>query len=266
MTRYRDSVISQRPWIDGLPTRLRIGEQMGEGATSSVWRARDLVAGRDVVVKVLGVAEAPGRLEREARALARLRGVPGVVVVHELGRAADGVGWIVAELAEGGSLRDRLGDGAPPDGLDAAAARRLTHEVASALAIAHGRRVVHGDISPANVLFDRDGAALLADFGAADLDGTSDPVRQGLTPAFASPERRRGGAATSAGDVYSLAATVTVACAAPESDLAALLTDCLAEHPGQRPTAARVVAALDGRDERPSARPRRPVRSRSPRR
>ncbi len=256
----------QRPWIAGLPTRLRIGEQLGEGATSSVWRARDLVAGCDVVVKVLGAAEAAGRLEREARALARLRGVPGVVAVREMGRGPDGGGWIVAELADGGSLRDRLGDGASSEGLDAAAARRLTDDVARALAAAHERRVVHGDVSPANVLFDRDGAALLADFGAADLDGTSDPVRQGLTPAYAAPERRRGGAASHAGDVYSLAATVAVASAAPDGDLSALLTDCLADHPGQRPTAAQVVAALEGRVERRSVPPRWPVRSRSPRR
>ena len=258
--------MSQRPWIDGLPTRLRIGERLGGGATSTVWRARDLVTGADVVVKVIDTAHAAGRLEREARALARLRGVSGVLVVHELGRSADGTGWIVADLAPGGSLRDRLADGDPPP-LDATAARRVAAALAAALEAAHSRHVVHGDVSPANVLFDRDDAALLADFGSADLDGISDPVRQGFTPAHAAPERRGGAAASAAGDVYSLASSVSVACGRPDEDLAALLVECLDEQPGRRPTAAQVVAALAGTAGRgePGGR-RRPVRARPPRR
>ncbi len=259
--------MSQRPWIDGLPTRLRIGERLGGGATSTVWRARDLLTGADVVVKAIDTAHAAGRLEREARALARLRDVPGIVVVHELGRSADGTGWIVADLAPGGSLRDRIGDGDTPLPLDGTAARRVTAVLAAALDAAHARHVVHGDVSPANVLFDRDDAALLADFGSADLDGTSDPVRQGLTPAYAAPERRRGAAASSAGDVYSLAATVSAACDEPDGDLAALLAACLVEHPGRRPTAAQVVAALAGPSDGPAPGARRwPVRGRPPRR
>ncbi|MDQ2679234.1 MAG: serine/threonine protein kinase, partial [Actinomycetota bacterium] len=215
---------SQRPWIGGLPTRLRIDGPLGHGATSSVWRARDLVAGIDVVVKVLDAEHAAGRLEREARALARLRDVPGVVVAHELGRSDDGTGWIVCDLAAGGSLRDRLGErGAGP--LESTEARRLAAALAAALAEVHERGVVHGDLSPANVLFDRDGAPLLADFGAADLDGTSDPVRQGLTPAFAAPERRRGAVASRPGDVYSLAATVATACHTPDEPLAGVLAE-----------------------------------------
>ena len=262
---------SQRPWIDGLPTRLRIGERLGGGATSTVWRARDLLTGDDVVVKVLDAAHASGRLEREARALARLRGVPGIVVVHELGRSADGTGWIVVDLAPGGSLRDRIGDGHPSGPLDAVAARRVTAALAAALDAAHSRSVVHGDVSPANVLFGHDDAALLADFGAADLDGTSDPVRQGLTPAYAAPERRRGAAASTAGDVYSLAATVSAACGDPDGDLASLWADCLAEQPAHRPSAAQVVAALVGTVDGPGVEPgpggrRWPVRGRPPRR
>ena len=259
--------MSQRPWIDGLPTRLRIGERLGGGATSTVWRARDLLTGADVVVKVIDTAHAAGRLEREARALARLRDVSGIVVVHELGRSADGTGWIVADLAPGGSLRDRMDDDGTPGPLDGTAARRVVAALATALDGAHARHVVHGDVSPANVLFGQDGAALLADFGSADLDGTSDPVRQGFTPAYAAPERRHGAAASKAGDVYSLAATVSAACDAPDDDLTPLLEACLDDHPGRRPTAAQVVAALAVAIDGPERRGRGwPVRGRPPRR
>ena len=208
-----------------------------------MWRARDLVAGVDVVVKVLAAEHAAGRLEREARALVRLRDVSGVVVVHEIGRSDDGTGWIVCDLAAGGSLRDRLRDGGAGP-LDAAEATAMTAELARALAEAHERGVVHGDISPANVLFGHDGAALLADFGAADLDDTSDPVRQGLTPAFAAPERRRGAVASRSGDVYSLAATAAAACDHPDELLAEVLAACRSEHPGARPCAADIATSL----------------------
>ncbi len=233
----------QRPRIVGLPTRLRFGELIGIGATATVWRARDLHTGDDVVVKVIDVDAAGDRLEREARALARLRGVPGVLGVLELGRSPDGSAWMVTELAPGGALRDRR--------LDADAARRVTLELATALAAAHDRRVVHGDVSPGNVLFGADGAALLADFGAADLDGVGNRVHQGLTPAFAPPERRRGADASPAGDVYSLAASVASVCDEPDAALGGLWERCLDDHPGRRPSAADVRDALVARSERP---------------
>ena len=111
-----------RPSLDGLPTRIRLVELIGSGASATVWRARDTHNGRDLAVKVIGPV--PGldpvlrsdRLEREGRALARLRDVDGIVALHEIGTTADGTAWIVMDLAENGSLRDRLG---PVAGLQA---------------------------------------------------------------------------------------------------------------------------------------------------
>lgn len=241
-----------------MPTRLRVADELGRGGTARVWRARDLVAGVDVVVKVISAPGAGARLEREARALARLRDVPGVVHVRDLGLTPEGTAWIVADLAPGGSLADRVADRDWSTGADTPDPRRLLGELASTLAAAHEQKVVHGDISPANVLFGADGTALLADFGAADLDGVSDTVLQGLTPVHAAPERRRGAPASPAGDVYSMGSTVRAVLPAasprpagalpvtPSDDveLLELLDRCTSELPTRRPTAHEVVLAL----------------------
>lgn len=233
-----------------------------------------MVSGVDVVVKVLTAQGAPARLEREARALARLRGVPGVLGVRELGVTPDGTAWLVTELAPGGSLADRLTESQPdrtvepdrPDRSERTAGplepRRLFGELVAILAAAHERQVVHGDISPGNILFDADGSALLADFGAADLDGRSDPVGQGFTPAHAAPERRRGAAASPAGDVYSAASTVqavlrSTGAAGHDPELDDLLGRATAEFPRSRPTAAEVARVLAAPDGRGRARPAR---------
>lgn len=235
--------------IDGLPTRIRLLEPLGGGATATVWRARDTAAGRDVAVKVVAVDRPPGdgaeRFEVEVRALARLRGVPGVLGVRECGIGREGSAWFVSDLATGGSLADRLRD----DVLDEEDALATGVVLAGALATAHERGVVHGDISPANVLYDGDGSPLLADFGMAALDGRATGL--GITPAFTPPERLRGAPPSAAADVFSLAATL--AAAVRDADgLPSVVADCLAERPAARPGAAALARALgeEGRRRR----------------
>ncbi len=85
----------------------------------------------------------------------------------------------------------------------------MASELASAVAHIHACGVVHGDITPSNVLIDGEGHARLADFGSAVLEGdTVVPLPGGHTPQFAAPEVRRGHGATTAADVYGLSATV----------------------------------------------------------
>jgi serine/threonine protein kinase len=223
-------------WPLGIPTRLRPVKVLGQGASSVVWQVRDTAAGIDLAVKV--VSAAPGsvidparRAETEARALARLDGLDGVVALHEVGRTEDGAAWLAHDLAAGGSLAAR--DPWPSDDLAS-----LGATLARTLAAAHGRQVHHGDISPANVLFDDSGRPLLADFGMAGLGHAPDDPG-GLTPAFAAPERLRGAPPSAVSDVYSLAATLAaVADGPPDAAVTAVLDRCRAEDPSRRPSAA----------------------------
>ena len=86
----------------------------------------------------------------------------------------------------------------------------MTRDIASALAAAHARQIIHRDIKPDNIMFQGE-SACLTDFGIAKLLGEDPAVTpltrtgaQALTPEYASPEQLRGGPVTTASDVYSL--------------------------------------------------------------
>ena len=198
--------MSDPPRIPGLPTHIRLIERLGVGTTSTVWRAWDRAAGLDVAVKV--VEDRPGdpagrRPDRAGRSGARPRAgtIPGILAVLAIGLGEDGTtGWIVTPLVDGRPLDEAT---AP---LSCDEALVLGASASDALAHAHRLGVVHGDLSPSNVFIDAEGAAVLGDFGLATLDGPAGPA--GFTPAFAAPERRRGGPPTPAADVYSLGAVL----------------------------------------------------------
>lgn len=200
----------QRPQLIGLPTRIRLIELVGTGASGTVWRARDSQSGRDVAIKLLNVqtgdALAAERLEREARALSRLTLVEGAVSLQQVGLTADGTAWLILDFAPGGSLQDRIQEEKQPS----AAVEGLAQELFLTLAQAHQAGVIHGDISPANVLFSDLGKPLLADFGMSSLVGGgvgADGI-VGFTPAYGAPERFGGGPPDQASDVFALAATL----------------------------------------------------------
>lgn len=215
---------ADRPQLIGLPTRIRLIEPLGSGSSCTVWRARDTHSGRDFAIKLLpiraGDALAAERLQREARALSRLSQVEGAISLHQVGVAADGTAWLLLDFAPGGSLRDCIQARAEETALPlptplppTAPMPRMETLAASlflTLAEAHGAGVIHGDISPANILFGESGQPLLADFGMASLlgggDGTLGVV--GFTPAYAAPERFRGAPPDRASDVFALAATL----------------------------------------------------------
>lgn len=238
--------MSEQRFPLGLPTRLRPVCVLGTGATSVVWQVRDTEAGVDLALKV--VAPSPGsivdpgrRAETEARAVARLAGMAGIVGLHEVGRTAAGDAWLVCDLMPGGTLADQ----AP---LACARVASIGAALAAALAGAHRCGVCHGDLTPHNVLFDADGRPAIADFGMAGLSHAPDDPG-GLTPAYAAPERLHGAAPSDAADVWSLAATLAAVRDPDESSSCAtaleqVLAECRVEPAIRRPDAAALHDAL----------------------
>jgi eukaryotic-like serine/threonine-protein kinase len=194
----------------GLPERYAALRHVANGGMASVWCARDNALRRNVAIKLLAERfadddDANARFLREARAAARLSGHPNVVMIYDVGEAAeDGRAFIVMEFLAGGTVADAL----RVDSVRRVHAAKWVREAASALDYAHSRGVLHRDIKPANLLLDRDRTLHVADFGIARL-GTEDTITgdgQVLgTASYLAPERALGQPATDASDRYSLA-------------------------------------------------------------
>ena len=131
-----------------------------------VYRARDLRLGRDVAIKVLPSAfaeDAPRlrRFEQEARTLGALSH-PNVLAVFDVG-TFEGRPYLVMELLEGETLRDRLLKGAIP----VKRALELALQTAHGLTAAHAIDLVHRDLKPANLFLTQGGHLKILDFGLA---------------------------------------------------------------------------------------------------
>jgi len=179
----------------------RIDGELGRGGMGVVYRAFDERLHRDVALKALPAelacdAEQRAQLEREARAIALVShaNVASIFGLEE----SDGTLYVVLELVEGETLRERLDRGAL--GLDEALA--TCAHVAAGLAAVHRKGLVHRDLKPSNVMVTSDGSAKLLDFGLARhvRDG-SRSGRAGKnevvgTSGFMSPEQLRGRTST----------------------------------------------------------------------
>jgi hypothetical protein len=151
----------------------RIVGHVGDGGMGQVYRAKDFRLGRDVALKVLppdvaGDHERRGRMEREARAMGMLNH-PNVVTVFDIGEH-DGAPFIVSELLEGRTLRQRIADAdAAGDRVPVDEVQAIVTSVADALGAAHGRGIVHRDIKPENIFLTSDGRTKVLDFGIAKV-------------------------------------------------------------------------------------------------
>lgn len=254
---------------------------LGEGGFAIVFLVRDLSLKRDLAVKVLSPDMITSksmldRFRREAETIAQLSH-PNIVPLHFIGEREDLL-YLAMQCVDGGSIGDRLArDGALP--VDDVV--RIVCEVASALAHAHKRGVVHRDIKPPNVLVDAEsGRCLVTDFGIARSADATRLTATGImlgTPAYLSPEQVTGEPLDHRVDIYALgvmayelltgrvpfeAPTATAAMmkrlagppdpvttVRPEvpAHIADAITACLASDPAQRlQTADEVIRAFGG--------------------
>ncbi len=235
-------------WSAELPRgRLDLGEPLGEGGMAQVFRATDRVLGRTVALKVLRARRAEETLEgfltrqaafrREAALTAGLDH-PGIPAVLDVG-TWDGRPCFTLEVLHGRTLSAALAAGVVSAQLLPAVLR-----VAEALAHAHGRGLVHRDLTPANVLLGEHGAVHVMDWGLAATIGSAAAERAG-TPGWMAPEQERGGAADPRQDVWALGgllAAIFGGQALPRA-LAAVVRRCRMDEPAARYADAGAVAA-----------------------
>jgi eukaryotic-like serine/threonine-protein kinase len=192
---------------------------IGAGGMGEVYRAHDPRLGRQVAIKVLPAefASDPDRLrrfEQEARAVAALDH-PNILSLHDIG-SHEGSPYLVTELLEGETLRQRLKNGA----LLVRKAVEVAVQIAHGLASAHEKGIVHRDIKPENVFLTRDDRVKILDYGlaklvvtprssesAADASTLVEKTKAGVvlgTVGYLSPEQARGQAVDHRADIFAL--------------------------------------------------------------
>ena len=207
-----------------LPPGLRLGpyeilSPLGSGGMGEVYRARDSRLGRNVAIKILPaeLSADPDRLQRfeqEARLLGTLNH-PNLLAIYDVGNE-QGWKYLVTELLEGKTLRERMDEGPLPQ-------RKVVDystKIASGLAAAHEKGIVHRDLKPENIFVTNGEQVKVLDFGLAKY--SNQPVGSGPTMThgagatapgtvmgtvgYMSPEQVRGHAVDSRSDIFSFGA------------------------------------------------------------
>lgn len=192
--------------------RYRVGALVGRGASASVYAAKDLTLDRPVALKIphpelADSTDFVARFRREGQSAASLNHA-NVLAVHDSGEEAE-TPYLVMEFLSGGSLRSMLN---ASGSLEPAQVINIGLQACRALNHAHGEGLVHRDIKPDNLLFDREGNLRVADFGlaraisaasASEHPGTEGGGLVG-TARYASPEQASNGELGSESDIYSL--------------------------------------------------------------
>ncbi|WP_163992864.1 serine/threonine-protein kinase [Pyxidicoccus caerfyrddinensis] len=164
--------------LGALVGQYRITRELARGGMGVVYEAVHEAIGQRAAVKVLqdlsGRASSRSRFLNEARAVSLVHH-PGLVRVFDFGELPTGKPYILMELVEGESLRERLARGGPS--LEVGTALRIARQIAAALCAVHARDIIHRDLKPENVMLVRDEEAAggervkLLDFGIARLVG-----------------------------------------------------------------------------------------------
>jgi len=187
----------------------RLIEEIGSGGMGTVFlaeRADDSFHQRVAIKLLRGIPtrETTERMRRERQILADLSH-PHIARLLDGGSTSDGQPYLVMEYVEGSTINEFCRTRA----LALAERLKLMQKVCGAVHYAHQRLVIHRDLKPANVLVRADGEPVLLDFGIAKLlgntgEGAAQTGMPWFTPAYASPEQRRGEAVSTATDVYGL--------------------------------------------------------------
>lgn len=196
----------------------RVTGRIGEGGMGAVYRATDTRLGRNVAIKVLTAVtlsdkERIQRFEQEARATGMLNH-PNLLTIYDVGNS-DGTPFLVSELLEGETLRDRIDRGAIP----ARKAVDVALQVAHGLAAAHDKGIVHRDLKPENIYITKEGRVKILDFGIAKLSATGNDSVAGKfqmaatepgivlgTVGYMSPEQVRGEQVDRRSDIFAFGA------------------------------------------------------------
>ncbi|MDQ3254066.1 MAG: protein kinase, partial [Acidobacteriota bacterium] len=203
--------------------RYHIRSLLGSGGMGEVYLAHDPKIGRDVAIKVLPSAlttdaDRLRRFEQEAQAAGALNH-PNILSIYDV-ETHDGAPFIVSELLEGETLRERMGGAALPTRKAIDYALQIAH----GLATAHAKGIVHRDLKPENIFVTRDGQTKILDFGIAKLTESPDgneahtevPTRKlntgpGVvmgTVGYMSPEQVRGRPVDHRSDIFSFGAVL----------------------------------------------------------
>lgn len=234
-----------------------VGELIGAGASGTVWSALRQDDARAFAVKVLRPGAGTGDADAVAREVAVLRRLPGehLVRIHDVVVQDDGEVALVLDLMTGGTLGQVL---RARGRLSAGETVTVLSPLASALGELHAAGVLHADLAPGNVLFDRAGRPRLADLGTARIRGDLSTVAHG-TSGFVAPEVLLGEEPSAASDVYAVGALgwfcLTGAAPGP-AQLRGRLAHALGDGDGaERDAVVRVLdkALRGGADERPDA-------------
>ena len=199
-----------------LEARYRLERRLGRGGMGSVYQATDVELERSVAVKVVredlvGREETAQRFRREARTAASLSH-PNIVTIHDFGVTKEARAYLVMELLEGSTIRERLRE---TGRFTTSQLLPVLREICSALDAAHRRQLVHRDLKPENIFLARSSGrqtCKVLDFGIAKffdvpsemLTADTAPGMLLGTPLYMSPEQRQGAPADPAWDLWAL--------------------------------------------------------------
>ena len=188
----------------------RIVRSLSEGNRAHIYLAEQQSLQRLVALKVLSFAMSDDdgskrRVIEEGKAAARLTH-PNLLSVFDIGEA-DGRHYIATEYVSGGTMRDRLGNGA----LEMDKVLSIALDLATGLKFLHSQGFLHRDIKPTNVFFREDGTALLGEAGVARAVSGKTPENEQVafgSPHYMSPERAQALPSDARSDQYSLAVVI----------------------------------------------------------